>query len=438
MEHEFGTRLAGNIVARRRRTASSGALVGTLFALGQTLLGVSAGLNPRRGRRPRSVAADPERSLTGTVELLPKTRQAQIEDALRASGRALKLWLLGQLRPPMSFVGVLVCLGTVADRIAGAAGASGCSPGSTDFIRAVLYSALARRRAGGHSGVVRRRMETVLRTLLLFVVVQQLKSHLVVPLSCEQKMVEIPAALLLFAVVAVGLLFGIVELLVAAPLTVVTSSGRELLPPYARRLGRGAGRGGVGRSDSSGAVSSARQLAPVTPRTIAAPSASARTSLRRPRAAGTSCRNRGRDEALGRDVGSPAAQPLGDGLGGLDRGIVEVEYAERGRFLARQVLRARRDRDAAAPPRSRSVGRPNRRAAAGRRIRTACRAPSRRSRSTDARSVGPGMPSSARLIASMPQRAAFSGAVRTQGSSSCTTSTPVAFSARSSSLTATA
>ena len=34
-------------------------------------------------------------------------------------------------------------------------------------------------------------------------------------------MVEIPAALILFAMVAVGLLFGVVGLVVAAPLTVV-------------------------------------------------------------------------------------------------------------------------------------------------------------------------------------------------------------------------
>ena len=43
------------------------------------------------------MAADPEPYLTGTVKLFPKTHQAQIEDALRASGHALKLWLLGQL-----------------------------------------------------------------------------------------------------------------------------------------------------------------------------------------------------------------------------------------------------------------------------------------------------------------------------------------------------
>ena len=57
-------------------------------------------------------------------------------------------------------------------------------------------------------------------TALLFVAVQQLESNVIEPLV-QRRMVEIPPALLLFAVVAVGLLFGAPGVIMAAPLTVV-------------------------------------------------------------------------------------------------------------------------------------------------------------------------------------------------------------------------
>ena len=108
----------------------------------------------------------------------------------------------------MSFVGVLVCLGTWLIGLPAPLGL-GLLTGITDFIPylgpwlgAAPAVILALSDGGG----------TLLWTLLLFVVVQQLESHLVIPLV-QQKIVEIPAALLLFAVVAVGLLFGIVGLL---------------------------------------------------------------------------------------------------------------------------------------------------------------------------------------------------------------------------------
>jgi predicted PurR-regulated permease PerM len=92
IEHKFGIRLAG--IVPGGQNGHSGALVGSLFTLGQTLLGVLAGLI-LAVVAALYMAADPERYLTGTVKLFPKPHQAQMEDALRASGHALKLWLLG-------------------------------------------------------------------------------------------------------------------------------------------------------------------------------------------------------------------------------------------------------------------------------------------------------------------------------------------------------
>lgn len=61
--------------------------------------------------------------------------------------------------------------------------------------------------------------ELALRTLGLFVVIQQLEGNVVQPMV-QKYAVDLPPALLLFSVIAGGYLFGIVGILFAAPLTV--------------------------------------------------------------------------------------------------------------------------------------------------------------------------------------------------------------------------
>jgi predicted PurR-regulated permease PerM len=60
-------------------------------------------------------------------------------------------------------------------------------------------------------------VDTASWTLALYVVVQQLESNLVQPIV--QKAVEMPPALLLFSIVTGGLLFGLIGVLLAAPMT---------------------------------------------------------------------------------------------------------------------------------------------------------------------------------------------------------------------------
>lgn len=61
---------------------------------------------------------------------------------------------------------------------------------------------------------------TLAWTVLLFVAVQQVEANLLNPLL-QQRMVDVPPVVLLLSVVAVGTVFGVGGLLVAAPLTVV-------------------------------------------------------------------------------------------------------------------------------------------------------------------------------------------------------------------------
>lgn len=61
---------------------------------------------------------------------------------------------------------------------------------------------------------------TALWTLVLFLVIQQLQGNFLQPMI-QKHAVDVPPALLLFAVLAAGLLFGFLGVLLAAPLTIV-------------------------------------------------------------------------------------------------------------------------------------------------------------------------------------------------------------------------
>ncbi|MGE4373986.1 MAG: AI-2E family transporter [Xanthobacter sp.] len=66
-------------------------------------------------------------------------------------------------------------------------------------------------------------MDTALWTLLVFIVVQQSESNVITPLL-QQRMVALPPAITLFAVVVFGHLFGPLGIILATPLTVLTFS----------------------------------------------------------------------------------------------------------------------------------------------------------------------------------------------------------------------
>ncbi len=161
------------------------------------------------------LAADPGLYRQGVLKLLPANQQARAEDALLASGEALRLWLGAQFIS-MLIVGVLAGLGTWLLGLPSPlalglfAGLAGFVPliGSIAGALPALLLALA---DGGN---------TVLWTALLFILIQQVESNMIMPIV-ERRMVSLPPAMVLFAVVAVGLLFGLPGVVLAAPVTVV-------------------------------------------------------------------------------------------------------------------------------------------------------------------------------------------------------------------------
>jgi predicted PurR-regulated permease PerM len=160
-------------------------------------------------------AADPGVYRTGIVKLFPKSQHALIDDTLLTCGRALRLWLIGKLAD-MAIVGILVWLGTwmigLPEPLALALFAA-----LTEFIPIIgpiigaIPALLVSLGQGGNA---------LLWTGLLYLAVQQVESNIIEPVI-ERRMVGIPPALLLFAVLMAGILFGAPGVVIAAPLTVV-------------------------------------------------------------------------------------------------------------------------------------------------------------------------------------------------------------------------
>lgn len=160
------------------------------------------------------LAYDPGLYRRGLVRLFPAPRQAPVEDALVTTGRALRLWFIGQL-VSMLFVGVA---GALAFWWIGlpAPAALGLIAGLTNFvpfIGPVLGSIPALVFAFNVS------LEALLWTLGFIVVVQQVEGNVIVPLV-QRRAVMLPPALGLFAIVAFGLLYGFIGVFLAVPIAV--------------------------------------------------------------------------------------------------------------------------------------------------------------------------------------------------------------------------
>ncbi|MGK7864115.1 AI-2E family transporter [Falsiroseomonas sp. E2-1-a4] len=161
------------------------------------------------------LAVNPGMYRRGILKLLPRAQHSRADEAMVASGNALRLWIGAQL-VSMTIVGGLAGLGTWWLGLPSPL-ALGLFAGLMNFVPLIgafagavpaLFLALAE---GGNA---------VLWTGLLFIAIQQLESNMILPLV-EKHMVSMPPALLLFSVVGVGLLFGVPGVILAAPLTVV-------------------------------------------------------------------------------------------------------------------------------------------------------------------------------------------------------------------------
>lgn len=161
------------------------------------------------------LAASPHFYRTGLVKLVPEQRRALTAEAIADSGKALKLWLRAQLIT-MAAVGIATGLGLwlVGADNALAFGLLAALLEFIPFIGPILAAIPAVLLALASDP------QLALWVVGVYFIVQQLEGNLFQPLL-QQWAVDLPGAVLLFSLLAMGTLFGPLGVIFAAPLTVV-------------------------------------------------------------------------------------------------------------------------------------------------------------------------------------------------------------------------
>ena len=141
--------------------------------------------------------------------------QPNVADTVDDAGEALRLWLGAQLLA-MIIVGVMIGAGLAIIGVPSALGL-GFIAAMLEFVPIVgpIVAAVPALLLASTQST-----EMVAWTLGLFVIVQQIESNVIMPLV-SGRVVKLPPAVGLFAVVAIGILFGPLGLLLGYPLAIV-------------------------------------------------------------------------------------------------------------------------------------------------------------------------------------------------------------------------
>lgn len=197
---DIGSQLSGMTTRAGRFAASAGGVIANVILL---LAGAVF------------FAAQPAVYRDGLLRLVPKHKEPLMRDALDDSGRALGLWLQAQILSSLA-VFVLTYTGLSILGVPSAA-ALAIIAGLLDFIPfigPVIAGLPAILVAFSVSPI------TALWTVALYLLIQQIQGNILQPLI-QKRSVDLSPAVLLFAVVAAGTMFGIVGVILSAPLTVV-------------------------------------------------------------------------------------------------------------------------------------------------------------------------------------------------------------------------
>lgn len=151
----------------------------------------------------------------GLLWLLPPAWRAEAEIVLHDIVHGLRYWMLGQL-VSMASVSVLIWIGLALLGIPQALGLA-LIAGAFELVPVLgpWLSAVPGVLIGLNAGTA-----AAVHVALMYLVVQQLESNVIVPLA-ERWAIRLPAGLVLFAIAAGGVLFGLLGVLLATPLTLV-------------------------------------------------------------------------------------------------------------------------------------------------------------------------------------------------------------------------
>ncbi len=158
-------------------------------------------------------AVNPQMYARGILLLIPKSKSLRVAEVLEESGRILGYWLIGQVLV-MVFVGVMVTLGLSLIGIPLAL-VLGVISGMLEFIPifgpvVAAVPGILIAMTGGWA--------QALYAALVYLIVQEIESNVLVPLI-QKVTVEVPPALVVLALVAFGYLFGFLGILIATPMT---------------------------------------------------------------------------------------------------------------------------------------------------------------------------------------------------------------------------
>lgn len=160
------------------------------------------------------LAINPSLYRDGFVKLVPPSVQPNVEATLDDAGEALRRWLAGQVIA-MLLVGLCTSAGLW---LAGVPSpfALGLIAGLAEFVPIIgpIVAAIPALLLASTQS-----WQTVLLALAVLVIVQQVESNLIAPLIADRT-VSIAPAVGLFAVVAMGVLFGPLGLLLGFPLAI--------------------------------------------------------------------------------------------------------------------------------------------------------------------------------------------------------------------------
>jgi predicted PurR-regulated permease PerM len=162
------------------------------------------------------LAAEPRLYGIGLIKLIPPAKRRLVAEAMTESDRALRLWLKGQLWA-MVLIFLMTWGGLSLLRVPSALVLALIS-GVLEFIP---YAGAITSSVPAIMVALVQGPELALWVVGLYVVVHHVEAYVIQPLI-QQFAVEIPAVITLFALLAFGLLFGILGILLAAPLAVVT------------------------------------------------------------------------------------------------------------------------------------------------------------------------------------------------------------------------
>ena len=159
-------------------------------------------------------AIEPRRYRDGLLLLMPRAKRAAFGDAFDDLGRNLRLWLRAQIIL-MMLMGVSIGVGLWLSGVPSAA-ALGLLAGLSEFIPYIgptvaMLPALGLAANAGTGPLI--------GAIATYAIVRLIQDMIVTPII-QNKVIAIPPAITLFAIVGIGYIFGLAGLVFAAPLLV--------------------------------------------------------------------------------------------------------------------------------------------------------------------------------------------------------------------------